>query len=484
MPLYFSALDVPLFQLYTVHVYFTDFSNYRHIMKEKNNSKKKLIEYLNSHQNEDLSRSSIISDTGISKSRLSELINSLRSDGYSIITPNRSGMVRMESESKISVEVTAKEIRQWLIILALSIKKESSFIEIISFLMSLVDFVYPDQIDFENNYSDMEILHYLEDNNIQLKDDLCYYLPLPTFRKDLSELCNYGFVIKKKTISGNRKNARTVYCLSDTCPRILQYLLSDQVGKSKKTHQTAHQNTETVNDFLYYSENHKESFPDPLKAFCDKLYSLYDWAPENSRIRLFGKSNQIDDDQLEHIQLLIKYPYMSRQLIINYKGQSKEIQTGLVFYSTETGSFYMLCRNPSSRKIDQLRLDQIVSIETTDKENDFYNCPEIRKIYDEVFSVSYSKTIYHVEVLFQDFGNIKERIERLSSKRAASKVSILDQPIDGIPHTILFQDDIRGLSDFARFLRSFGSSVLVLKPKALQNMMVDTCNLVLSNYEA
>jgi len=451
-------------------------------MNKKSASKKKLIEYLNAHLNEDLSRAAIIEDTGISKSRLSELINSLRSDGYPIVTPNRSGIVRLDSASKIVRESTTKAIRQWLIILSLSVSKESSFIRIISFLMSILDTFYLDSISFENCYTDMDILHYLEDNNIELKDDLCTYLPIPTLRKDLSELCDRGYVVKKRIASGKGNNSRTVYHLSDTSPRILQYCDTKPSAGDKKIHRTTRQNTEKISEFLYYSENHRDSFPVPLKAFCDKLYSLYDWDPDNSLIRSFGKSNHIDAEQLEHMQLLIRYPYMSKQLRIDYKGKKREIQVGLVFYSTETAAFYILCRSPSSKKIDQLRIDQIRSIESTDKEHIFYDSPEIRKIYNEIFSVTYTKVLYHVEVLFQDFGNIKERIEELSTRRTNSNITILD-PIDGIPHTILYQDEIRGLSDFARFLRSFGSSALVLKPRILQKMMKETCDQILANYE-
>lgn len=183
------------------------------------------------------------------------------------------------------------------------------------------------------------------------------------------------------------------------------------------------------------------------------------------------------------MQLLIRYPYMSRELIIDYKGKRKEIQVGLVFYSTETGAFYMLCKNPSSRKISQLRIDQIRSIKATETEHKYYKSPEITQIYSEIFSVTYTKSLHHVEVLFQDFGNIRERIEQLSTRRNGSKISILDQPIDGIPHTILYQDEIRGLSDFAQYLRSFGRAALVIQPKTLQTMMKETCHHVLSNYE-
>ena len=89
-------------------------------MKKKNNAKEVLIDYLLANPGVDISRGAIIQDTRISKSRLSELINDIRSDGYEIVTPNRSGIVRFEALNNINTNITPKEVRQWLIILVLS----------------------------------------------------------------------------------------------------------------------------------------------------------------------------------------------------------------------------------------------------------------------------------------------------------------------------------------------------------------------------
>ena len=47
----------------------------------------------------------------------------------------------------------------------------------------------------------------------------------------------------------------------------------------------------------------------------------------------------------------------------------------------------------------------------------------------------------------------------------------------------MYEDDLRGVSAFSRFLRSFGSSALVLEPSNLQNLMINSNQLVLKNYE-
>ena len=80
-------------------------------MSKKNNAKELLINYLLSNKGTDILRESIIADTGISKSRLSELINELRSDGYEISTPNRSGIVRLESRWELQQRLQEKDMK-------------------------------------------------------------------------------------------------------------------------------------------------------------------------------------------------------------------------------------------------------------------------------------------------------------------------------------------------------------------------------------
>ena len=46
----------------------------------------------------------------------------------------------------------------------------------------------------------------------------------------------------------------------------------------------------------------------------------------------------------------------------------------------------------------------------------------------------------------------------------------------------IYEDDIRGLNDFARFLRKFGSSVYVREPEELRKTMVFSLNRTLEKY--
>ena len=130
-------------------------------MKKVNNSKEKLIKYLQSHQGTDISRNTIIEQTKISKSRLSELIKELRKDGYSISTPNRSGIVRLDSSNTIQKDISAKHVRQWILLFVLSQTEQATYKELIFKILSIIDYSYQSEdIFIDKQYSDSDILSY------------------------------------------------------------------------------------------------------------------------------------------------------------------------------------------------------------------------------------------------------------------------------------------------------------------------------------
>ena len=90
--------------------------------------------------------------------------------------------------------------------------------------------------------------------------------------------------------------------------------------------------------------------------------------------------------------------------------------------------------------------------------------------------------MYHVKVLLQDFGNVVLRFKNLSSIRNKSSIRLIESPPDGCIYKYVYEDDIRGLDDFARFLRTFGLSVLVMEPPELKEKMKRTYNRVIEKY--
>ena len=439
-------------------------------MNMKNNAKEILIDYLLANPGVDISRESIIQNTGISKSRLSELINAIRSDGYEIITPNRSGIVRLESAKIINTDITPKEVRQWLIILTLSKLGTATYIELICGILSIADSTYLyDGISTDDNYSDMDILEYLKDYNSGAKYDIDQNLPLPTFRKDLRALIQDGFIEKKRL--QYKGGIHVIYSISEKSPAIL------------------FESEDELFDFMSFYDSFKNSFSNtkPLETLYKKCANIYDWASYDSSTQIYGKSNRIDKQQLKYLNNFIKHPYKTKTLEINYLARDKAmkltISSGLLFYSVETNSFYLLCFNMDNKSIMQLRLDRIVSIREGDEKNKKYRSNTFLNIYEEMFSASFEPEKTHVKVIFQDFGNIKERLSALHNKRKFSKLYDISPLSEEIPHSIMYEDDLRGVSAFARYLRSFGSSALVLEPSSLQALMIQSNQLTLKNYE-
>jgi biotin operon repressor len=439
-------------------------------MKKKNNAKEILINYLLANPGVDISRESIIQNTGISKSRLSELINDIRSDGYEIITPNRSGIVRLEFAKIINTDIAPKEVRQWLIILALSKLGTATYIELICGILSIADSTYLyDGISTDDNYSDMDILEYLKEYNSGAKYDIDQNLPLPTFRKDLHALIEEGFVDKKRT--QYKDGLHVIYSISEKSPAVL------------------FESEDEMFDFMTFYDKFKNSLSNtaPLESLYKKCTHIYDWTSYDTSTQIYGKYNRIDKDQLIHLNKFVKYPYKTKTLELNYLARDGAmeitISSGLLFYSVETNCFYLLCMNMDNKSIIPLRLDRIATIQEGKNKNKNYRSSVFLNMYEEMFSAAFEPEKTHVKVLFQDFGNIRERLSDLHSKRKYSKLYDISPLSEEIPHSIVYEDDLRGVSAFSRFLRSFGSSALVVEPSSLQNLMIQSNQLILKNYE-
>ena len=111
--------------------------------------------------------------------------------------------------------------------------------------------------------------------------------------------------------------------------------------------------------------------------------------------------------------------------------------------------------------------------------NDIFEPPRYLRMAEEMFQISVDPLV-HVKVEFQDFGNIGLKLENLLRKRKNAKLySCTDGKFE---KGYIYEDDIRGLNDFARFLRKFGSSVYVREPEELRKTMVFSLNRTLEKY--
>lgn len=113
------------------------------------------MDYLKEHKNEDVRRDTLMAETSVSKSRLTEVLQSIRNNGYTIVSPNRSGIVRLEIDEEIDTmpisDIKDQDIRKWIIIFLLTKYEALTFREIIYHLMTLRDKAF-EQIQLLKTY--------------------------------------------------------------------------------------------------------------------------------------------------------------------------------------------------------------------------------------------------------------------------------------------------------------------------------------------
>ena len=122
-------------------------------------------------------------------------------------------------------------------------------------------------------------------------------------------------------------------------------------------------------------------------------------------------------------------------------------------------------------------LDTIKEYKTTKKRNSIYNSAEYMDIYNEMFSLSVDE-LESVEVIFDNQDYIRNKINVLKSRRPQSKMTLCEDT-----DTIIYTDKLRGLGDFASYIREFGRGALVTKPESLRKQMLDSAEKIINNYK-
>lgn len=465
----------------------------------KNAGKASVIEYLKKHPNTDIQRDQLMEITSISKSRLSEILKSLREDdGYTIVAVKRKGIIRYEPESQreqIAPPITDADIRQWLIYFFLTLDKDMTFNSLLLKMLSLTDRDHEksELLLNENNkqvYDDTKLIKSIRYNLSNLYDEdtaeqILKAISVTSLRRHLTELINLE-IIKKKSSSISELHPQTKYCLTNTLPRLLQ---SDY---------------DSLADFC---QRYEEQISVMDKVAMENIYfRIKDqicYEASNINHQSFGKLNMLDSRQRDAFNRFISSPYKDKLLDIVTKKDGEEIHTkfaaGLLYYSVETGYFYILGKNlslPSPEvcspysevvfdPIESRRLDRIDKIIPLKEPNTSYNSVEFRQIYSEIFATGYPKNeIYHVKVLYSDLKSVKRRFDKLKEKRnTTATIRVIPSPPEGCDFKYVYEDRIRGLEDFARYLRSFGRAVLAVEPAELTEKMMGTYQRIKEKYE-
>ncbi|MBR0132798.1 MAG: WYL domain-containing protein [Lachnospiraceae bacterium] len=176
----------------------------------------------------------------------------------------------------------------------------------------------------------------------------------------------------------------------------------------------------------------------------------------------------------------LDYEHYALEIEYGDKGEIMIFRLGLVVYLSDRDMLYLIGKNEGAGFDYILNVMKIKNISIARGiKNDIFESPRYLRMAEEMFQISVDPLV-HVKVEFQDFGNIGLKLENLLRKR---KNATLYSCTDGkFEKGYIYEDDIRGLNDFARFLRKFGSSVYVREPEELRKTMVFSLNRTLEKY--
>ncbi|MBQ7265681.1 MAG: WYL domain-containing protein [Firmicutes bacterium] len=438
-------------------------------MAKKNTHKTEVLKYLREHPNENIPRSTLTEKIKTPKSSLSEVLKSIREDGYTLYTPPRSGIVRLETNKDTAPlpfeDIKQGDVRKWLILFLLSKYGKLTFYGLVSKTLYLLDASIEanNMLNIENSkkaYTDSELNKIIQKSikNMFTSDTLP---SVSVLRKDLSELRKSGFVCEKR-------EDHFTYSLSEKAPITIPIDADRLWELNSKLEDT----TSVITDIT------------PLENITDKIRLLIDTDRDNINRYRFGRSNEITDEQIQTFNKFTAHPYRSKCLKLKSLNFPEEdmVAVGLLFYSVETSCFYALAENITQGRIRTYRLDNIEKIYDTEEDNTIYQSPKYYRIFQEMFSAQYEDKIHNVKVYFQDFGNVYKRFEDLDKLRNTSNIRKIDDPPQDCPYKYVYEDNLRGLLDFARYLRSFGTAVLAAEPKELRERMLITYNRILEKY--
>lgn len=222
---------------------------------------------------------------------------------------------------------------------------------------------------------------------------------------------------------------------------------------------------------------------DRLKSIEAKLsVALYSdvEAVNGDNFEIFGNKINRNSEIGSELDKLSEIPFEKYAVNVSYKEKSFTFKVGLLVYVADKDKLYLIGQQLKGEEFSEMEtvllVDRIDSIEITSIPNDIFRNAHYMNLYDEMFSIS-TDDLKHVVVEFDIFGNIPKKIEQLAKTRKNASVVL-----DNDKGTGIYEDDVRGMADFARFLRRFGRSVRVIEPASLKDMMKNTVDRLEKRY--
>lgn len=222
---------------------------------------------------------------------------------------------------------------------------------------------------------------------------------------------------------------------------------------------------------------HKE-----LKNIASKLSIAFfnEDAGDEEHFYLTGRSYDKADKVNFFVDKLNTLSYETKKLNIIYHSPAKGklnlcVSIGLVIYSADRDNLYIIGKVEDKDFI--LNTNHIEDMNESSEPNSHFHSQYFLNMLEQMFSIS-ADPVNHVIVEFQNKFDINNKLKRLVNQRSFASLTYDDKR-----DVIIYEDQIRGLYDFATYLRRYGKSAKVIEPKALQEIMYNSANRILDRYK-
>ena len=293
-----------------------------------------------------------------------------------------------------------------------------------------------------------------------------YPLSNDKIRKIINRLIEKGYLIKQSV-----EHNRFEISISESAP-LLTYLDDTDVF-------------ETFPNY-YLNFKHAKDEGEILKEIAHKLNLVIpDYSVETfSGYIASGRFNNINEIIKNKLNDYLKLNFKKKVIDIEYFDSAgnrlnTSLHTGLLVYSVEKNAFYVFGINKNKERTI-IRLDSITNTKETDKNSTIeYHNKEFIDIFNRMYSISVEESKL-IEFLFQDKPYVRKKIEALCEIRGDNALIEESKAIKG---WFIYKDNISGLNDFLPYIRSFGSSAVVIKPIEILNSSIKNTEKLINHYE-
>lgn len=245
----------------------------------------------------------------------------------------------------------------------------------------------------------------------------------------------------------------------------------DSISVTKNAPQLINLDGDDIERYLYAIRAYGSVYPlrDILLNVEEKLnpYISEDMFSDSTEYIIVGNRINNNPHVIEKLQVLSVIPYDRYAIKINLKGKPIWILAGLVVYAVDKDKLYLIgkVKKEKYRIIDIEDISGEIEVDEK-RPNNLFQSEEYIQLSRDMFSVS-AEPKEHVVVEVKDFGSLRRKFETLCYHRNNAVIKEKDS------ETFIYEDDIRGMSDFSKYLRRYGRSVKVIAPESLKKMMLD-----------